>query len=120
MKIAFTTSGQKLEDALCPRFGRADRFLLYDVDQSTFSLLENEQNVNAAQGAGIQAAQLVVKGGAKVLITGHCGPKAFAVLQAAGVQVFQCDTMPIADALEAWRNNTLVELHAADVDGHWV
>ncbi|NLN92585.1 MAG: dinitrogenase iron-molybdenum cofactor biosynthesis protein [Candidatus Hydrogenedens sp.] len=120
MKIAFTSSGKTLEDALCPRFGRADRFLVYDLETSEFSLVENAQNLNAAQGAGIQAAQLVVNAGAKVLVTGHCGPKAFSVLKAGGVRVFHGENMSIADALEAWRNQSLVELHAADVDGHWV
>lgn len=120
MKIAFTTSGSTLEDALCPRFGRADSFLIYDLDDDSFTLVKNDQNVNAAQGAGIQAAQLVVNAGAKALVTGHCGPKAFTVLAAAGVKVFSCESIAIADALEAWRNNKLVEMHAADVDGHWV
>jgi predicted Fe-Mo cluster-binding NifX family protein len=42
-----------------------------------------------AQGAGIQAAETVARSGAKVVLTGFVGPKAFMALQAAGIRVGQ-------------------------------
>ena len=86
MKIFFTTSGKALDSPLEPRFGRAPGFLMYDLDNGTFETFENT-NVNAAQGAGIQTAQTVVRLGATALVTGRCGPKAFQVLQAASIQI---------------------------------
>ncbi len=44
--------------------------------------------MNATQGAGIQAAQAVIDNKATAVITGHCGPKAFRALKAAGIEVF--------------------------------
>jgi predicted Fe-Mo cluster-binding NifX family protein len=120
MKIAFSTSGKDLDALVCSRFGRADGFLIYDTDTDEYTVVENQQNVNAPQGAGIQAAQAVVKAGASALVTGHCGPKAFTVFAASSIRVYHSDEVPISEALQAWRRDALAEMHAADVDGHWV
>ena len=77
MKIALTTSGKSLDAPVDSRFGRAPGFLLYDLETKTFSVVDNELNLNAPQGAGIQAAETIVRSGARALVTGHCGPKAF-------------------------------------------
>lgn len=119
MKIAFSTSGHKMDSPIDDRFGRAARFLVYDLDEETFGLFENEQNLNAVQGAGIQSAQTVVRAGAGALVSGHCGPKAFRVLSAAGVKVYTGHAMSIAEALQQYLMGTLTELSSADVEGHW-
>ena len=122
MKIAITTSGNDLNAPLDNRFGRAAGFFIYDIDSESesFEVVDNEQNLNAAQGAGIQAAQTVARTGAKCLITGHCGPKAFRVLTAAGIKVFNTNAATVGEAIEQYRNGQLVEASAADVEGHWV
>ena len=119
MKIVFTTSGESLESPLEGRFGRAPRFLIYDQDHDTVEILDNRKNVEAAQGAGIQAAEAVVRSGAQTLVTGHCGPKAFRVLAAAGIQVFTTDAATVSAALEAFRAGDLRPMESADVEGHW-
>jgi predicted Fe-Mo cluster-binding NifX family protein len=119
MKIAFTTSGSDLGSPLDARFGRAPKFIIYDMDGDTFDVVDNRQNLNAAQGAGIQSAETVVRQGAKAVVTGHCGPKAFRVLKAAGVRIFNTDAPTVAAALEQYRSGTLTEAQSADVDGHW-
>ena len=77
MKIAFSTSGSDLSAPLDSRFGRAPKFLVYDLDNASFEVIDNQQNLNAAQGAGIQSAEDVARSGAKALVSGHCGPNAF-------------------------------------------
>jgi len=119
MKIAFTTSGNLLDSPLDSRFGRAPKFLVYDLDSGTFEVIDNERNLNAAQGAGIQSAETVARLGVKTLVTGHCGPKAFRVLSAAGVQIFNTDAVTVAEALEAYRTGKLVQAGSADVESHW-
>lgn len=118
-RIAFTTSGDGLDAPLDSRFGRAPKFLVYDLDRETFEVLDNQPNLNAAQGAGIQSAEMVARLGAKALVTGHCGPKAFRVLQRAGVRIFCTDAATVAEALQRYRTGVLTELQMADVDGHW-
>lgn len=120
MKIAFTTSGTDLDSQLDRRFGRAPRFLIYDLERASFETVDNRQNVNAAQGAGIQSAETVARLGAEALVTGHCGPKAFRVLQAAGIEVFNSDSKTVAEALERYRAGQLTPAQTADVESHWV
>jgi predicted Fe-Mo cluster-binding NifX family protein len=119
MKIAFTTSGENLDGPLDTRFGRAPRFLILDTDTETFELVENTQNLNAAQGAGIQAAENLARAGADALVSGHCGPKAFRVLQAAGIKIYTCSAPTLAAALEQFRSGKLQAAASADVEGHW-
>jgi predicted Fe-Mo cluster-binding NifX family protein len=118
MKIALTASGSTLDAPLDSRFGRAPAILVYDLETSSFEAIDNRTNVEAVQGAGIQAAQAVVRAGAKAIITGHCGPKAFQVLSAAGVTIYPCDAPTVSAAIERFRAGTLRPARAADVGGH--
>ena len=119
MKIAFTTSGNELDAPMDSRFGRAASFLVYDIDSGAFEVVSNQQSLNAAQGAGIQAAEAVARLGVEALVTGHCGPKAFRVLQAAGIKIYLTDADTVAGALELYRTDKLGPVQAADVEGHW-
>ena len=120
MKIAFSTSGDSMDSPLDSRFGRSPNFLIYDLDSDTFTIVNNEQSLNAAQGAGIQAAETVARHGVKALITGHCGPKAFRVLLAAGIKVYNSTASTVAEALAQHKAGALVEAKNADVEGHWI
>lgn len=119
MRIAVTTSGDTLAAPLDSRFGRAARFIIYNTDTKGFQSLDNAQNLNAAQGAGIQAAQTVASAGVNSLITGHCGPKAFRVLQAAGIKVYNCEAATVEEALGLLEEGKLQASNGADVEGHW-
>ena len=119
MKIAFSTSGNDLNAPLDTRFGRAAKFLIYDDEAQSVALVDNTQNLTAAQGAGIQSAQNVAASGAKVLVSGHCGPKAYRVLSAAGIDVYTSDAPTVAAALALYREGKLKKSLDADVEGHW-
>jgi predicted Fe-Mo cluster-binding NifX family protein len=119
MKIAISSQGEGLDALLDPRFGRAPRFVIYDNETNETSSIDNMQNMNASQGAGIQAAQIVSKSGAKVLITGHCGPKAFRALKAAGISIYTAPQSNVSEAIELFKNRGLSESTSPDVEGHW-
>jgi predicted Fe-Mo cluster-binding NifX family protein len=118
-RVAFTAAGRDLDAPLELRFGRAPLFLIYDLDRETFEVIDNEPNLNAVQGAGIQAAEAVIRTGARAVVTGHCGPKAFRVLQAAGVTVHVSQARTISEALAELRSGSLEVARDADVEGHW-
>jgi predicted Fe-Mo cluster-binding NifX family protein len=120
MKAVFTTSGKNLDAQLDPRFGRAPGFIVVNLETGTVQSFDNQQNLSAAQGAGIQSAEAVARLGAHMLVTGHCGPKAYRVLQAAGVKVFTTDARTVRDALGRLRAGSLAEAAGADVEaiGH--
>ncbi|MDD3370671.1 MAG: NifB/NifX family molybdenum-iron cluster-binding protein [Alphaproteobacteria bacterium] len=101
MKIAFTTSGKDMSAPMDPRFGRAAGFLIYDTDGKTFTCIENK-GVDAAQGAGIKAAETIAKAGAQALVTGDCGPKAVQALAQANIHAFSCKDKSVQAALELY------------------
>lgn len=119
MKLAFSTAGEGMDSLLDTRFGRCARFLILDLESGAVSLLENSQNLNAAQGAGIQSAQNVITVGVDALVTGHCGPKAFKVLRAAGVPIYLGEEISIQVLAEQFQQGSLALLQEADVEGHW-
>ena len=120
MKLAVTSQGPDMRSSVDPRFGRAKCFVVVDSETGQFSAADNTQNLNAAQGAGIQAGRKVVELGAQAVITGHVGPKAFATLQAGGVKVYTGATGTIAEAVEQFKAGKLKLSSGADVEGHWV
>jgi len=119
MKLAVTSQGATLQSPLDPRFGRAKQFILLDTETGAFSAVDNSVNLNAEQGAGIQAAKKVVELGAEALITGHVGPKAFSTLQAAKIKIYTGASGSVADAVDEYKAGKLQAAASADVEGHW-
>ncbi|MEZ4549457.1 MAG: NifB/NifX family molybdenum-iron cluster-binding protein [Desulfobacterales bacterium] len=76
-KVAVTCEAPSLDAQVDPRFGRAAGFLIVDPETMEFEYIDNGSTQVMAQGAGIQAAENVSNSGAKVLLTGYVGPKAF-------------------------------------------
>ena len=120
MKVIVTSQGRELNSPVDPRFGRARYFIVVDTETGDFSAADNSQNLDAAQGAGIQAGKNVVDLGAKAVITGHIGPRAFATLQAGEVAIHTGASGTVADAIEQFKAGTLEQSGGADVEGHWV
>ncbi|MEJ2096799.1 MAG: NifB/NifX family molybdenum-iron cluster-binding protein [Deltaproteobacteria bacterium] len=120
MKIAVTATDQDLSAAVDPRFGRCPYFILVDPDSMEFQVVENSQNLNLPQGAGIQAGKTIADARADVLITGNCGPKAFKVLEQAGVQVITGAGGTVAEVIEKYKNGALRPATQPNVEGHWV
>jgi len=118
MKIAITSTGKDLDSNLDPRFGRASYFISVDPETMAFEVVENSQNLNVSQGAGIQAGKTIVDNHVDVLITGHCGPKAFKVLQKAGVKVMTKACGTVTDAIAQFNNGELESATESDVQGH--
>ena len=119
MKILLTAKGKQTNDEVDPRFGRAKFFILVDTDTNEATAHDNSQNLNAAQGAGIQAAQSVVRLGAEAVISGNVGPNAFQTLNAAGIKVYLCPQTTVEDAVRKFKTGELKEVASANVAGHW-
>ncbi len=120
MKIAITTKENDLSSQIDLRFGRANGFIVYDLTTDEYSFVDNVQNLEASQGAGIQSAQNVVNENVDAVVTGHCGPKAFKVLSLAGVKIYTTDGGTVEQAVLKVKNNELTEALQPDVEGHWV
>lgn len=120
MKVIVTASGRTADSPVDPRFGRAPHFIVVDTASGVVEAVDNADGVSAGQGAGVQAAQRVAGVGAECLITGHCGPKAFRALDAAGIAVYTGATGSVAHALEMLAAGQLKRAGGPDVGGHWM
>lgn len=119
MKIAVTSTGTELTSDVDPRFGRAAYFLIVDPETLEFETVENSQNMNLPQGAGIQAGKTVADKNVDTVLTGNCGPKAFRTLEAAGIKVVTEVNGRVIDAVLKFKNGELKKTDGANVEGHW-
>ena len=84
-------------------FGRASWFVLVDTESGASQGIENS-NAQAAQGAGIAAAQTMSEHGVDAVLTGRLGPKAKAALEASGIRMYEgLGNTTVAQALEQFR-----------------
>ena len=119
MKVAISAQGETLQSSVEPRFGRAPYFILVDTETGSHQAVDNELNVAAVQGAGVQTAQFIAGQKANVVLTGHCGPKAFRTLEAAGIKVYVGMSGTVQQALAELEAEKLTPTADADVEGHW-
>lgn len=104
MKVAVSSEGPTLQDMVDPRFGRAGGFVVVDTETMESSYLDNGASQAQAHGAGLQAAQRIADAGARVLLTGQVGPKAFQALGAVGIAVGQdMQGLTVGQAVERYK-----------------
>jgi predicted Fe-Mo cluster-binding NifX family protein len=104
MKIAISAGGNSMQSPFEPRFGRSPGFLIYDTETGKDYYIDNSTNQGAAQGAGIQTAQIIADHGVQILITGPIGPKASAALAKTNINIFNCSAQTVAQALEIFQS----------------
>lgn len=119
MKIAISAVAPGIESAVDQRFGRAKYFAIYDSETGECNFLDNKIQLNAAQGAGIQTAEMLAKAAVEAVLTGHCGPNAYKALSAAGIALYIGVSGNLTDALKAYQEGSLSPADGADVEGHW-
>jgi predicted Fe-Mo cluster-binding NifX family protein len=119
MKIAVTAKGDTQDSQVDPRFGRAAMFVLFDTETQETTAVDNDQGTSAPQGAGVQAAKAVSRLGADLVITGHCGPKAYRALQAADIEVVVGAEGTVTEVIDRFRTGELKPADAANAERLW-
>ncbi len=120
MKVAVSSQGKTMDSRVDPRFGRSQFFIVIDTETGEFTHHDNIQNLNATQGAGIQAARNVIDLGVEAVLTGNLGPKAFATLQAGRIVMYTGVEGTVKEAIEQFRSGRLQPVSKPNVEGHWV
>lgn len=69
------------------RFARADLFLIYDTETETFEEIDNASIQECTQGAGVRAAEFLIRRDVNAVVTGKCGPKALDALRSVDIPV---------------------------------
>lgn len=119
MRIAVSAEKADLDCFVDARFGRAPYFIIFNTDNDTFEAVSNAENLTAAQGAGVQTAQLVAGFKPDLVISGNIGPKAFAALQTAGIRIASWSEGTVKEAVQRARENKLKTIQQPNVAGHW-
>ncbi|MFC2139042.1 NifB/NifX family molybdenum-iron cluster-binding protein [Bacteroidota bacterium] len=106
MKIAISSTGDELKSEMCPRFGRADYFIIVDPETLEFEAVANP-NIKAVGGAGIQSSQMVINHDAAAVLSGRVGMNAFRVLESAGIAVYENVEGSVQDAIELFNDKNV-------------
>ena len=119
MQIVVSAQGTDTNSLVDTRFGRAKHLLLVDTEAETAEELAGASGAGAAQGAGVQAASAIAATPAAALISGNVGPRAFTVLERAGIACYLATEVTVAEAVAALERGELPQQNAANVQEHW-
>jgi len=119
MRIAVTSTGTDVNSSVDPRFGRARYILILDEKGAVSEVVDNTANLNALKGAGIQAGKILADRKVDVLVTGHCGPNAFTVLEAAGIKVAVQQSGTVGQAAAKVVSGQAEFADKPNVEAHW-
>jgi len=112
MKVAISTNESNLDALIETKFGRSPGFLIYDTVSAAMTFLENVQNAETSQSASTKAAEMLLNFNVESVISGHLGPKAYQVLDSAGIHIYNSASVPIKQALHQLSNGLLREQDA--------
>lgn len=119
-KIAVTSESPDLDAPVDPRFGRTAGFMIVNTDDLSFDYVNNGASQVMAQGAGIQAAEIVSRCQVAAVLTGFVGPKAFQALSAAGIDVGQnLESLTVRQAVERYLKGDVEMADQPNRRGHW-
>lgn len=114
MKLLITAREEGLDAPIDPRFGRGAYYCVVDSASLTCETYPNPA-LNAPGGAGVQAAQYAEELMVNAVISGHFGPKAADVLQAAKITMYLLgDTQTVRQAVERLNAGELQSFGGSD------
>ena len=93
MKIAISSTGEKLTDNVSEVFARCPYFIIAEIENQEikkFEAIKNESK-NQIGGAGISAAQLMAEKNINAVITKNVGPRALDVLKQFNIEIYYGD-----------------------------
>jgi predicted Fe-Mo cluster-binding NifX family protein len=118
MNIALSAAEPGLDAEIDQRFGRCRFFTVVDVDTLECESIENGSSLSPG-GAGTLASQTLTGKNVRAVLTGNCGPNAFNVLNAAGIDVYTGVSGKVKDAIEKFKNGELLKNNQASVADHF-
>jgi predicted Fe-Mo cluster-binding NifX family protein len=106
MKIAVSVTAPQPGAAFDTRFGRAAAFIIVDTDTGEQQAITNPAS-QLGSGAGIRAAEYLVRQDVDAVISGAFGPKAHDVLHTARLRLYQAKSGTVDDLVARLLNGDL-------------
>lgn len=112
--IAVCAAGEQADSLIDERFGRCPYVVIWDR-AAGFKQAINNSNTEMGHGAGIGTAQIVLSQRTGTVLTNKIGPKGYAVLKQAGVEIYACSgKKTVAEAVQQYIEGALPRLKAAN------
>ena len=118
MKIAVAASRDGMDAEVDPYFGICRYFIIADKDTMEFESVDNSDIMNVGSD-GVSKSKMVIKRGAKAVLAGNCGPKAYKVLAKAGVEVITGISGRVRDAVQDYKSGKFQPSSKNNVDEHY-
>lgn len=112
MKVCFSSIGKDLGSSLDTRFGRCQHFIVVDTETGDYKVVDNDGQISP-HGAGISAAQQVIKENVDVIITGNLGPNSMRLLEGSDIQLLRGKNGTIQSNLESFKDDKLEKITEA-------
>lgn len=96
-----------LDSHIDKRFGRAEYFMVYDMDEDKIESIKENNFKDISHGVGIKVSAMVVDLGCKAVIGAQPGPKAAEVLKKAKIRVMIIDQGNVWEAIERFKSEYL-------------
>ncbi|NMB07209.1 MAG: diguanylate cyclase [Tissierellia bacterium] len=112
MKIALSSKGNDLDNNMDLRFGRAEYFIIYNIENDEFQAIENKGHT-ASGGAGIASAQQLIEKSIDVVISGNFGPNAYDLLKDSEIKMYKGEDIPIKELIQNYKLGKLEEIKSA-------
>ncbi len=106
--IAIASTGDSLNSSIDRTFGRAEKFIIYNLNVDTFTVIDNEY-AHSPSSAGTQVAWEMIERKVEAVITQGCGQKSFNILNSSNIKVFRNVKGTVKDAIENFKSGKLKE-----------
>lgn len=101
MKIAVPAEEPDLQALVSDDFGHAAFFVIYDTEDGSWEAFPNDAP-EAGVGAGIMAAETIVKLAPQVVLTGGIGPHGIKKLRSADIKVVQDEEGTVWSSIQGY------------------
>jgi len=112
MKVAFCVKEPHPDTQSDERFGRCPFYAVVDTESSTITFLPNA--AAGENGAGVKAARALIKEGVDCVVVSSIGPKAFEILEKAGIAVYSGSEADLPALIEGFNSSRFAKLEEAN------
>lgn len=113
MRLAIAATGTTLDSKYESRFGRAQGFIIIEVESGEFEYLDNSDNSQAEHGSGVQTVQSLSTNKVDVVVASHIGPKAAQALIRAKIPAYHCEAATVEEAYQKFKEGSLATINLA-------
>jgi predicted Fe-Mo cluster-binding NifX family protein len=107
MIISICAKSQGLDSLVDERFGRAENFVIVNLDNNEVKTVENIAK-NDSSGAGGKAVKLLAENKVDIAIVPHLGPKAETAMEAFEIKtISQGEYKTVKEIVEAYKEGKL-------------